>query len=194
MGSLRMGSCVLVCAFVSSVLAAPTAGSTSPPVQGRARGTRVAPPSGWSVTNPAAPSWSDQSPSNFPQAMADVSCATPAFCVAVGQTFTDTAGGSVGELVGDIETDTGGAWSPSQAPFPPGWPTGTGANGAQLALTGVSCPAAGWCVASGEAISPTSGDVDVAVTLSQGTWTTAVLPTPADLLEPDENDEDNDRT
>ncbi|MDA8379937.1 MAG: IPT/TIG domain-containing protein [Actinomycetota bacterium] len=133
---------------------------------------------GWSVANPAAPSWADQAPSNFPQALADVSCASTTFCVAVGQTFTDTAGGSVGEMVGVIETYTGGTWSATQAPFPPGWPVGNGPSGSQLALTGVSCPQVGWCVASGEGITPSGVDADIAVTLEAGSWTAAVLPTP----------------
>ena len=168
--------CAAVCLDVA-IAPAPTAAAQPWPSAQPA--TTPVPVAGWSVTNPAAPAWADQAPSNFPQAMSAVSCTSSTYCVSVGQTFTNTASGSVGEMVGTIESDSGGTWSALQVPFPPGWPTGTGSSGAQLALTGISCPAVGWCVASGVGGTPTGTNADVAVTLDAGTWSAAVLPTPA---------------
>jgi Cutinase len=76
--------------------------------------------------------------------LAGISCASPGFCAAV------TSGATV-------YVDSGGTWTSSQL---------AGADGNPANLTAVSCPASGYCVAT--------GDWD-SYTFSHGTWAKGVL-------------------
>lgn len=104
-----------------------------------------------------------------------ISCATAGFCVVVSE-YTDTAG----DQQGLIETLSGGTWASTTAPIsglspPP-------ASSPLVYLFGVSCPAAGSCVAVGSYVSyscsPTCGETypSLIETLSGGTWSPMVAP------------------
>jgi hypothetical protein len=98
-----------------------------------------------------------------------VSCPTVSECVAVGS-YADTTGIGHGLLL----TWSGGGWTAAEAPLP--------ANGDQYdpeVVYGVSCPTSSKCVAVGS-YSDTSGGLDgLLLTWSQGAWTAAEAPLPA---------------
>jgi virginiamycin B lyase len=107
--------------------------------------------------------------------MSAVACPTPSSCVAVGS--YDANGATVGQSA-LIETLSAGTWSPAEAPLPPDAGTGN--------LIGVSCPAAGSCVAVGDyGVMTTSDGLDIedtlplVATLASGSWTSGEGSIPA---------------
>lgn len=98
--------------------------------------------------------------------LAAVSCESASDCVAVG-TSEDSNGNALGAL---ILTLSGGVWSDTPPPAPP-----TGASTSWLA--GISCPAAGSCVASGVYFN--NAQLPLIDTLSNGVWSAAPPPLPA---------------
>ena len=93
-----------------------------------------------------------------------VTCFAVGSCVAVGGYVAKKVGGSA-----LIEVLSGDTWTPQQV---------LTAGLADVELEGVSCPAAGSCVAVGEG-STNAGDGGVIATLSDGTWTLTAAPLPA---------------
>jgi len=104
-----------------------------------------------------------------------VSCPAVGSCVAVGD-YRDTSNNEDWFA----ETLSGGAWSPATIPMTGLVPTGLSVD----SFTGISCPAAGSCAAtgtyadaSGQATSQNGIEHGLLVTLSGGTWTAAAAPT-----------------
>lgn len=97
-------------------------------------------------------------------AVTAITCFAVDSCVAVGGYIAKKVDGS-----GLIEVLSGGTWTPEQV-------VQTGF--ADVEFEGLSCPAAGSCVAVGEGSTKT-GDEGVIATLSAGTWTLIAAPLPA---------------
>ncbi len=102
-------------------------------------------------------------------ALTQISCPATNWCVAIGN-YNDSTGNSGGL----IETLSGGTWIPSEAPVPD-----NAVGGADL--SGVTCPAAGSCVAVGSYLDASESYDGVIETLSDGTWTPTQAPVPADV-------------
>jgi hypothetical protein len=121
----------------------------------------------WTATTlPAPPGGSFPAP--FPWS---VSCVVSQ-CTALG---ADLSGGGDGGLV--VETLSGGHWSPATLPLPAG-----GSYGFPFAYepqSGVSCVAAGSCVAVSTYEADGGAPDGMAAELSAGTWTSVSLPSPA---------------
>ncbi|HTW97879.1 MAG TPA: IPT/TIG domain-containing protein [Acidimicrobiales bacterium] len=123
--------------------------------------------SSYSATELPAPS----SPPPDPSGDADaVACASSGNCVALAS-YTDAATISHGA----IETETAGSWSEQDAPIP---------SGQSSALLGaVTCPAAGSCVAVGEAEmhpTPTTSQLSPLVEVQSGSsWTALTVSAPS---------------
>ncbi len=112
------------------------------------------------------------SPAAATNALVDVkgvTCTSAGACVAVG-IYTDTSG----DVQGLIETLAGGTWTATTAPLTgltPASRTTTTVN-----LVGVSCPAAGSCVAVGSYVDASGVTHGLIETLSAGTWTATIAP------------------
>lgn len=112
----------------SGVAVAPPAVASSGPSAPPAATTPVAP--SWAVAHTAAP----QSPEGE---IVGMSCLADGFCAAVGRHF-----GVRIQLVGFAEVRSGGVWTVSELPPPPGATEGTYPSA-------VSCTSASWCMAVG---------------------------------------------
>jgi hypothetical protein len=99
-----------------------------------------------------------------------VTCGIPTSCVAVG-TYDDTSGNGQGF----VDTVSGGTSASLELPAP-----SDAAADPQIDLTGISCPASGSCVAVGSYAGASANIEGLVETLSQGTWTAADVPFPAD--------------
>jgi hypothetical protein len=118
----------------------------------------------WASPTPPVPANADANPDANVNA---TNCAAPGACVAVGGYF------SGGKDVLFADTLTNGVWSTTQIPSPPN------DNGTDAFLNAVSCPAAGWCVATGSyEITPSNDRIPFESELSGGVWSTAALPLP----------------
>jgi pimeloyl-ACP methyl ester carboxylesterase len=95
-----------------------------------------------------------------------IACPADGTCVAVGS-YTDTNTNGYGL----IETLSHGTWTPIQAPGP-----GNASAQPQASLSGVSCPTAGNCVATGSYTDQSGHLQGLIETLSGGTWTAAQGP------------------
>jgi hypothetical protein len=104
----------------------------------------------------------------FRPSLSGVSCQSAQFCVAVG---TAKVKGLPGLPV--VEQWTGSAWSGQTVALPAGF---TGAR-----LDAVSCPTVSQCVAVGVGKNATGAGRPVAATLSDGSWTLAMLPLPTGI-------------
>jgi hypothetical protein len=93
-----------------------------------------------------------------------VSCPAPSSCTAVGRYFD-----SAGYWAALAQAWDGTSWAVQPVPDPPG---GTG-----VALSGVSCSAAGACVAVGSYVDPAGSTVALAESWNGATW--SILPVPA---------------
>lgn len=100
-----------------------------------------------------------------------VSCPSVSQCVAVGN-YGPSTNGQMGLLL----TDSGGSWKAAEAPL-----AANGVNGGVGGLPGVSCGAAGQCVAVGQYFSKSGDDYDQGLLLtdSGGSWKAAQAPLPA---------------
>ncbi|HUI04073.1 MAG TPA: hypothetical protein VLZ77_11070 [Acidimicrobiales bacterium] len=94
-----------------------------------------------------------------------VSCPSTGPCVIAGTTFD-------GSFEGFLDTQDGASWDSAAAPVP------GGASSSDVQLNGVSCPAAGNCVATGLA-AVSSGEEGVIETLTSGSWAASVAAPPA---------------
>jgi len=103
-------------------------------------------------TGPPATGWILTSLPSVTAVWKAVSCGAPGSCVAVGD-------GPAGELAG-------GNWTTVAPPLP--------AGASRLELDAVSCPAAGWCVATGWAVTDV-GDEPVVEEDVNGVWSETVL-------------------
>jgi hypothetical protein len=121
----------------------------------------------WSAI--AAPVPSDAAADPF-SSLAAVSCASPISCVAVGQ-YQGT--GSTDLAL--VETLSNGIWTGSRAPTP----AGAAAN-PESYLWEVSCPTPAFCMAAGEYYTGSTYMASV-ITLSGGTWSAQVTPTPGNF-------------
>lgn len=110
--------------------------------------------------------------------LTSVDCASAGRCVAVGR-YTGAVYSSPGVVAsylgrGVIETLSGGKWSATRPPQPPGADTEEN----DVLLSSVSCPAAGSCVATGT--TSNAGNYDgLLETLSRGKWSLRLAPEPA---------------
>ncbi len=111
----------------------------------------------------------DVSSANRPVSLS-VSCPERGSCVAAGFAESSAKAG-----VPVIEQLSGGGWHPVTSPRP----SDASPRGGAL-LTDVSCPVAGWCVATGWYLNTGGRHAAYVDTLSDGTWTAASVPLPAD--------------
>lgn len=112
----------------------------------------------------------DVSSPNPPLSLSSVSCPVQGSCVAVGFAESSAKAG-----VPVIEQLSGGRWHPVTSPRP-----GDASPGGGVILTDVSCPVADWCVATGWYLNTGGRHAAYVDTLSDGTWTAASVPLPAD--------------
>jgi hypothetical protein len=104
-----------------------------------------------------------------------VSCASTTSCVAVGS-YQDTNGFEYGL----IDMWNGASWTAVQAPVPNN--TGNDGDGDQdVSLVSVSCPSAGWCVATGSYEDSSGHTFALLETLSGGAWTGVAAPQPSTI-------------
>ncbi len=82
------------------------------------------------------------------------------------------AGGSLG--VASSASAAVSTWTATKAPLP------AGAIGAETSIGGLSCPAAGSCVATGAYKDPAGNQLALIETLSGGSWTQTTAPLPGD--------------
>jgi len=101
------------------------------------------------------------------------SCPVVGTCVAVG-----TYQAADGTTQGLIETLSKGTWTAVRAPLPVDAKTSSKDQGNPLGLQGVTCPAAGYCVAIGQYEEQDGAFAPVIDTLSGGTWTAQRAPLP----------------
>jgi hypothetical protein len=99
------------------------------------------------------------------------SCPAVGSCAAVGE-YLD--GG--GHFQGLILTQSGGAWSATEAPLPDAGPTSAGG------LLSVSCPAAGSCMAVGEYDDAAGNLTSLVESIANGTVTPSAPPLPSDAV------------
>jgi hypothetical protein len=120
--------------------------------------------SGGSWTATAAPTAGLNPPAgNAGAGLTKVSCPAVGTCVAIGTYFPSP---NVEQSV--IETLSGGSWTAMTAPAP--------AADQRTVLLGISCPAAGSCVAAGYYQDLSGGTHPLLDTLSGGAWTATDLP------------------
>jgi hypothetical protein len=103
--------------------------------------------------------------------LAAISCTSASSCEAVGSYKSLASATQVNPMVA---TNEGGTWESATITLP----AGTGAN-ANAQLSGVSCTAAGECVADGGVEEGTSGEALV-VTLDHGSSSTSAVATPSE--------------
>ena len=106
-------------------------------------------------------------------------CWAQGSCIAVGA-YTDTTE----RVQGLIETETGGTWTPLEAPVPANGYAGYVANNPNGALGSLSCPSTTSCVAAGDYVlnGTTSQGPENGVfvdTLSGGSWSATQVPLPS---------------
>ena len=100
-----------------------------------------------------------------------VSCPSASQCVAVGE-YSD----SQGQWQPYLLTLSNGSWTAAEAPIPD-----NGVGGGWV--TGVSCPSAAQCVAVGDYGAGGAGYLGMVLTSSDGSWTAATAPLPANNAE-----------
>jgi hypothetical protein len=103
--------------------------------------------------------------------MYGVSCPSASFCVAVGS-YSDTSDRNDAMLL----TRSDGSWTGAEAPVP--------ADATGASLSAVSCPSASFCVAVGNYSDTSGGNDTMLLTRSDGSWTVANAPLPADSASP----------
>jgi hypothetical protein len=120
----------------------------------------------WTPTEVSVPANGDSYPEVFLNA---VSCPTAGSCAAVGQyyDFTDV-------YQGLIETLSGGAWTPTEAPLP-----AKADSAPNVYLNSVACPAAGSCAAVGGYTDTSDNSQGLIEALSGGAWNATEAPVPA---------------
>jgi hypothetical protein len=101
-----------------------------------------------------------------------VSCPAVGSCVAVGTYHVDDT-----DNFGLVDIQSDGSWTAQAAPAP----LSTAAN-QYLDLNSVACPAAGWCVATGNYATAAGPGDGVIETLSEGSWTEIQAPIPDGAL------------
>ena len=102
--------------------------------------------------------------------MTGISCPSASFCVATGY-YTDSTANHYEH--GLLLTWSGGSWTATQAPLPSG-----AASNVDVKLTGVSCPSARQCTATGTYI-PNSNVEGLLLSWSGASWTAAYAPLPS---------------
>ncbi|HEY0932682.1 MAG TPA: hypothetical protein VGD91_02975 [Trebonia sp.] len=135
-------------------------------------GSQAAPTLAWSVSK--APLPADAAGGSAQNAVLnDVTCAAAGDCVAVGS--YEAGSGSSAVPTGLVETLLHGSWAPAALTDV------TAAAGGIAALVGISCPAAGSCVAVGEQAAGSSNEPGpVGEILAGGSWTASTPALPAD--------------
>jgi hypothetical protein len=131
----------------------------------------------------ASPSWSAVNPTMPSDAVAgqgvsllSASCPADGWCVAVGNYMASS--GSTYYDAGLIDAQSGGTWSATEAPLPPG----ASGSDPQAILYAVQCPAVGTCVAVGEYTDSSGATQALVEQLSKGQWTPSELALPGDAL------------
>jgi streptogramin lyase len=105
-----------------------------------------------------------------------ISCPAAGSCTAVGDYL-----GSDGKGHGILAILSGGAWITTDAPLP--------AGGSQAALSAVSCPDSGDCMASGSFSASGGGTLPLIETLSASVWSASEPPIPPDATTSPSNSE-----
>ena len=151
-------------------------GRTAPPATGRPPGLPIS-TTGWSAVTAPGPGVLDPAgAASLPSAPTGptdglLSCPDETFCAAVVPAVATSPGSPV------VDTYRAGTWTEAPAPTaaldPPAY---GGGPGAPIELVAVSCPIAGWCVAVGRYANADGGYDGLAVTLSNGTWTSSSVP------------------
>jgi hypothetical protein len=137
--------------------------------EGTAASAATTPVVVWTPTTTPTTGLSPAAAANALVEVKGVSCPSAGACVAVG-IYTDTSG-NVQSLV---ETLSGGTWTATTAPLTGLTPASR--TNASVNLVGVSCPAAGSCVAVGSYVDASGVTHGLVETLSSGTWTATTAP------------------
>src|SRR5215467_7088748 len=165
------GRGALSVALAVAIVPCLAAASAGPPVSAAGSAAGTAGPAWAGSTAPVtALNPAPTAPNGDGVVLGSVSCPATGSCVAVGHYASQAPG-----TVPLAESLSGGTWTataPPTAGLNP--PAGLGA-----ALTKVSCPAAGSCVALGTYDIASVGMQTVIETLSGGSWTAATAPAPA---------------
>ena len=109
-------------------------------------------------------------PSGVTMTLGAVSCSSASQCVAIGSGgLADAAkAGAV------VLTMSGNSWTAAQVSLPAAMDSTQG-----LTMTGISCPSAAFCVATGYYTDSTNQDHGLLLTWSGGSWTAAEAPLPS---------------
>jgi hypothetical protein len=125
--------------------------------------TETLTPGGW---RPDAPVSSDSS--SFFSGLQEVTCPTAGWCAAFG----DSAVGNTESFV--IGTLSQGTWTTTAPPLP--------TDAANVVISGLSCAAAGSCVAVGYFLDGNNQPQGLMETLNDGTWNAAAAPLPSSAV------------
>ena len=130
----------------------------------------------WTAVEGGIPANASSNP--YSSAGTGVSCPTASSCTAVGiyNLLTGTSVSSTAELL----TQSGGAWTATQAPLPPNAQTPASGVYSDAGLNGISCSSSSSCVADGTYVDTTGNSQGMLLTLAGGSWTAAEAPLPAD--------------
>jgi hypothetical protein len=127
----------------------------------------------WSAVNPPMPG---NAVAAQGVSLPSASCPAAGWCVAVGNYVASL--GTTDYDAGLIDVESGGTWSATQAPLPPG----ASASDPQAILFSVQCPAVGDCVAVGQYTDSSGASQALIEQLSNGVWTPSKLALPGDAL------------
>jgi hypothetical protein len=132
--------------------------------------------SSWTPVEGGIPANASSNP--YSSAGTGVSCPTASSCTAVGiyNLLTGTSVSSTAELL----TESGGAWTATQAPLPPNAQTPASGVYSDAGLNGISCSSSSSCVADGTYVDTTGNSQGMLLTLAGGSWTAVQAPLPAD--------------
>ena len=119
----------------------------------------------WSAAEAPLPAGAATNPVGF---VVSAVCPVAGTCVAVGS-YTNSSGAQ-----GLIETLSGGTWSATEAPLPPG-----AASNPMAEFSSMTCPVPGTCVAVGRYYDSSFDAQGLIETLSAGSWSAAEGPLPA---------------
>ena len=121
----------------------------------------------WTATEAPFPPGLASNPA-FVRDLEAIACSAVGSCVVTGD-----YGDSNGSREGQIDTLSGGTWTATEAPLPPG-----ALSNPEAGLGAIACPGVGSCVATGYYLYSNDYQQSLIETLSGGTWTATEAPLP----------------
>jgi hypothetical protein len=146
-------------------------------------GAAPGPAPGWSTVEAPLPTDSGNGSTNPNVYMASSACPAPTGCISVGW-YDDTSG----HAWGLIETQSGAAWTDTQAPQPSQAGTGIdqgvfiGSQGCGVVdvCHAISCPSTSFCIAVGGFFDTSAHSQPLLETMTNGNWVGTEAPLPGD--------------